>query len=89
MFSHFQMKKKFQSCNWIETNSSSMANALALNLILFKKNEKKKGNASTTYVKLIVEKMEKTPYLALKTISFSTSYDVAISGNPISNYFFA
>ena len=33
--------------------------------------------------------MEKTPYLALKTISFSTSYDVAISGNPISNYFFA
>ena len=42
MFSHFQMKKKFQSCNWIETNSSSMANALALNLILFKKNEKKR-----------------------------------------------
>ena len=41
MFSHFQMKKKFQSCNWIETNSSSMANALALNLILFKKNEKR------------------------------------------------
>ena len=56
-----------------------------------KKNKKKEGNASTTtYVKLIVEKkMEKTPFLALKLITFLTSYDVAISGNPISNYFFA
>ena len=35
------------------------------------------------------KKMEKTPFLALKLISFPTSYDVAISGNPISNYFFA
>ena len=33
--------------------------------------------------------MEKTPFLALKLITFLTSYDVAISGNPISNYFFA
>ena len=33
--------------------------------------------------------MKKTPFLALKLIRFSTSYDVAISGNPISNYFFA